>query len=40
MRLFAGLQQGPVPDEGLFAFRPDNLNPEMWGGDSGGPSPA
>ena len=32
MRVRSGLQAGPLPDAGLMAHGPDNLNPELWGG--------
>lgn len=32
LRVLAGLQPGPLPDPLLATYKPDNLNPELWGG--------
>ncbi len=32
MRVLSGLQAGPVADPLLSGYKPDNLNPELWGG--------
>ena len=32
IRVFTGLQPGPVSDPLLTSFAADNLNPELWGG--------